>query len=85
MRAAMLPETVWYGVPFGPGNRWPKMCAGESGAVLVVMYSKNTFCQGVCYDGGSHVETSSICAVPLGIVETSGVIYYVGEPGAALV
>ena len=29
------------------------------------MYSKNTFHQGVCNDGGSHVETSSICAVPL--------------------
>ena len=31
----MLPETVRYGVPFGPGNQWPKMCAGESGAALV--------------------------------------------------
>ena len=29
------------------------------------MYSKNTFRQGVCNDGGSHVETSSICVVPL--------------------
>ena len=34
---------------------------------LFLMYSKNTFRQGVC-NGGSHVETSSICAVPLGIV-----------------
>ena len=33
-----------------------------------LMYSKNTFRQGVCNDGGSHVETSSICAVPLGIL-----------------
>ena len=33
-----------------------------------LMYSKNSFCQGVCNDGGSHVETSSICVVPLGIV-----------------
>ena len=29
------------------------------------MYSKNTFSQGVCNDGGSHVETSSLCVVPL--------------------
>ena len=34
----------------------------------LLMYSKNTFHQGVCNDGGSHVEMSSICAVPLGIV-----------------
>ena len=33
-----------------------------------LMYSKNTFRQGVCNDGGSHVKMSSICAVPLGIV-----------------
>ena len=45
---------------------------------ILLMYSKNTFRQGVCNDGSSHVETSSICAVPLGIVQTSGVIYYVG-------
>ena len=31
----------------------------------LLMYSKNIFRQGVCNDGGSHVETSSICAVPL--------------------
>ena len=37
----------------------------ESQAQPLLMYSKNTFCQGVCNDGGSHVETSSICAVPL--------------------
>ena len=54
------------------------------------MYSKNTFCHRVCNDGGSHVETSSICAVPLlwalyRLVTSSGVIYYVGESGAALV
>ena len=30
----------------------------------LLMYSKNTFHQGVCNDGGSHVETSSICVVP---------------------
>ena len=30
-----------------------------------LMYSKNTFRQGVCNDGGSHVETSLICVVPL--------------------
>ena len=28
----------------------------------LLMYSKNTYHQGVCNDGGSHVETSSICA-----------------------
>ena len=39
-----------------------------NGHRISLMYSKNTFCQGVCNDGGSHVETSSICAVPLGIV-----------------
>ena len=33
-----------------------------------LMYSKNTFRQGVSNDGGSHVETSSICVVPLGII-----------------
>ena len=38
------------------------------GLHLLLMYSKNTFRQGVCNDGGSHVETSSISAVPLGIV-----------------
>ena len=31
----------------------------------LLMYSKNTFCLGVCNDGGSHVETSLICVVPL--------------------
>ena len=39
----------------------------------------NTFCQGVCNDGGSHVKTSSIYVVPLGIVQTSGVIIYFGD------
>ena len=34
----------------------------------LLIYSKNTFCQGVSNDVGSHVETSSICAVPLGII-----------------
>ena len=32
---------------------------------ILLMYSKNPFHQGVCNDGGSHVEMSSICAVPL--------------------
>ena len=43
-----------------------------------LIHSKNTFRQGVSNDGGSHVETSSICAVPLGII-------VVGESGTALV
>ena len=32
-------------------------------------YYKNTFRQGVPNDGDSHVETSSICVVPLGVAE----------------
>ena len=32
MEAAMLLEKVWYGVPFGTGNQWPKMCVWGSQA-----------------------------------------------------
>ena len=32
MGAAMLPETVWYGVSFGTENQWPKMCIRGSRA-----------------------------------------------------
>ena len=39
--------------------------SGKISPLVLLIYSKNTFCQGVCNDGGSHVETSSICAVPL--------------------
>ena len=51
-------------------NKWKEKAEKlrESREFEVLMYSKNTFRQGVCNDGGSHVETSSICAVPLGIV-----------------
>ena len=35
--------------------------------------------------GGSHVETSSICAIPLGIVQCPIWYMYAGESGAALV
>ena len=43
-------------------------------AILFVLwnflkYYKNTFRQGVSNDRGSHVETSSICAIPLGEAE----------------
>ena len=30
MGAAMLPKNVRYGVPFGTGNWWPKMCVQGS-------------------------------------------------------
>ena len=40
MVAAMLPETVPYGVPFGTGNLWPKDCARASGAALVTCKKK---------------------------------------------
>ena len=33
---------------------------------VFLTYYKNTFRQGVSNDGGSHVEMSSICVVPLG-------------------
>ena len=36
---------------------------------LCLTYYKNTFHQGVSNDEGSHVETSSICVVPLGVAE----------------
>ena len=36
-------------------------------SVKYLMSSKNTFRQGVCNDGGSDVEMSSICAVPLAL------------------
>ena len=42
-----------------------------------LIYSKSTFRQGVSNDGGSHVETSSICVVPLGIIVVSSIP---GEP-----
>ena len=57
--------------------------------IVSLIYSKNTFRQGVSNDGGSHVETSSICVVPLGIIVVSSITFvrhlYVGESGAALV
>ena len=40
----------------------------ETMSSKLLIYSKNTFCQGVSNDGGSHVETSSICVVHLGII-----------------
>ena len=49
--------------------------------LFLLTYYKNTFHQGVSNDGGSHVETSSICAVPLG----GGQNVYAGESGTALV
>ena len=56
----------------------------SKGQTLLFLYtSKKTFRQGVC-DGGSHVETSSICVVPLALYRLV-VIHYVGESGAALV
>ena len=36
---------------------------------VLLTYYKNTFRQGVSNDGDSHVETSSICAVPLGVAK----------------
>ena len=36
---------------------------------IFLTYYKNTFRQGVPNDGGSHVVTSSIRAVPLGVAE----------------
>ena len=47
------------------------LVSGRSSLQLIVdvlIYSNNTFYQGVSNDGGSHVEMSSICAVPLGII-----------------
>ena len=35
----------------------------------LLTYYKNTFRQGVSNDGGSHVGTSSICAVSLGVAK----------------
>ena len=64
MRAAMLLETVWYGVPFGPGNWWPKMCAGESGAALVEINS----CQQVL-NLTRHAEKITKCALILFLVQ----------------
>ena len=37
--------------------------------ICILTYYKNTFHRGVSNDGGSHVETSLICAVPLGVAE----------------
>ena len=33
--AAMLPDPLRYGVPFGTGNQWPKMSAEELSAAPV--------------------------------------------------
>ena len=43
MRATMLLETVRYGVPFGPGNRWPKMCAGSQVQPLLKLITTPEF------------------------------------------
>ena len=42
MGAAMLLENIWYGVPFGTGNRWPKICMRVS-QVQPLFVKKNTF------------------------------------------
>ena len=72
---------------FGLFQSFPSTKPGDCYCLLI--YSKNTFRQGVSNDGGSHVETSSICAVPLHIIVVSSITFvrhlYVGESGAALV
>ena len=69
MGAAMLKhhqfmQSLWasYSVPFGK-------CMWGSQAQPLLMYYNNTFHQGVCNDGGSHVEMSLICVVPLGVAK----------------
>ena len=44
MGAAMLPETAQYGVPFGTGNRWLKMCMQRSQAQP--LFKSNYFTEG---------------------------------------
>ena len=39
MGAAMLLKTVRYGVPFGTGNRWLKMCTQRSQAQLLLHHA----------------------------------------------
>ena len=56
-------------VPFGKTARMAGTYRKQMQPCIgLLIYSKNTFCQGVSNDRGSHVETSSICAVPLGII-----------------
>ena len=59
MGATMLPETVRYGVPFGTGNRWPKMYGGFRRSPCSI-FQNHRYCQGI----DSFYELLAITELP---------------------